>query len=95
MPEVAQEVEAFLEKLDHPRKPEIEALRRIILGAHASVHEGIKWNAPSFRTTEYFATFHLRAKDGVALIFHRGAKKRAVPPRGRARGRSHRDISHV
>ena len=38
---------------------------------------GIKWNSPSFRTTEYFATLNLRAKDGkdrVWLILHRGAK---------------------
>ena len=62
--------------LDHPYKKEIEVLRRIILGAHPSIAEGIKWNAPSFRTTEYFATFHLRAKEGVGLILHLGAKAR-------------------
>jgi hypothetical protein len=38
--------------------------------------QGIKWNAPSFRTTEWFATFHLRAKEGVQVILHRGAKKK-------------------
>ena len=70
-------VEAFLASLDHPRKPEILALRQIILGADPSIREGIKWNAPSFRTSEHFATFHLRAKDGVQVILHFGAKKRA------------------
>ncbi len=34
----------------------------------------LKWNAPSFRTTEFFATINVRAKDSVQLIFHRGAK---------------------
>ncbi|HYW07720.1 MAG TPA: DUF1801 domain-containing protein [Longimicrobium sp.] len=70
-------VDAFLAALDHPRKAEIEALRGIILGADARIEEGIKWNAPSFRTTEWFATFHLRAKDSVRIILHLGAKVRA------------------
>jgi hypothetical protein len=69
-------VEAFLAALDHPRKPEILALRRIILDADARIGEGIKWNAPSFRTADWFATFHLRAKDGVQVILHFGARKR-------------------
>ncbi len=33
-----------------------------------------KWNAPSFRTREYFATTNLRAKTGVGVILHFGAK---------------------
>lgn len=70
------EVETFLAALDHPRKAEILALRQIILGADPRIGEGIKWNAPSFRTGEWFGTFHLRAKDGVQVILHFGAKKR-------------------
>lgn len=70
------DVEAFLAALDHPFKPEILALRRIILDADPAIDEGIKWNAPSFRTSEWFATFHLRAKDGVQLILHFGARVR-------------------
>ena len=70
------EVEAFLRALEHPFKREILALRERLLGADASIAEGIKWNAPSFRTTEYFATFHLRAKDKVQIILQLGAKKR-------------------
>jgi hypothetical protein len=71
-----ESVEAFLASLEHPLKREILALREIILGADKAVEEGIKWNAPSFRTSEYFATFHLRAKEGVQIILHLGAKKR-------------------
>jgi hypothetical protein len=48
--------------------------RQIILDADASIAEGIKWNAPSFYTSEYFATIQLRAKDGVQVILHLGAK---------------------
>jgi len=72
----SENVEEFLAALDHPRKGEILALRAIILAAHPSIVEGIKWNSLSFRTSEYFATFHLRAKQGVQIILHLGAKKR-------------------
>jgi hypothetical protein len=72
----SDDVETFVAALEHPSKKEILALREILLGADPTIAEGIKWNAPSFRTTEYFATFHLRAKDGVQVILHLGAKKR-------------------
>jgi hypothetical protein len=80
--DTSKAVAAFMLALDHPFRKEIEVLRRVILGAHPSIAEGIKWNAPSFRTTEYFATFHLRAKDGIGVILHLGAKARAAaaPP---------------
>ncbi|MEP7042611.1 MAG: DUF1801 domain-containing protein [Dokdonella sp.] len=71
-----ESVEAFLATLDHPHKSEILAVRQIILDADPAITEGIKWNAPSFRTSEYFATFHLRAKDGIQVILHLGAKTR-------------------
>jgi hypothetical protein len=72
-----ESVDAFLAGLEHPRKAEIVALRRIILDADPRIEEGIKWNAPSFRTSEWFATFHLRATDGVRIILHLGARVRA------------------
>lgn len=72
----APEVSAFMQALEHPLKPEIAALRDIILGADPTIAEEIKWNAPSFRTREFFATFHLRAKGCVQVILHRGAKVR-------------------
>ena len=73
-------VDSFLASLDHPHADAIRALRTIILGADPRIGEEIKWNAPSFRTTEHFATFQLRAKQGVQLILHFGAKKRARVP---------------
>jgi hypothetical protein len=73
-PDSSAAVDAFMASLEHPHKSKIEALRRIIRAADPSIAEGVKWNAPSYRTTEYFATTHLRAKDGVGLIFHLGAK---------------------
>jgi hypothetical protein len=71
-------VDEFMRSLVHPAKAGVEALRTAILGAHLSVKEGVKWNAPSFRTTEYFATTNLRSKRGVGVILHFGAKARAV-----------------
>jgi len=66
--DTSEAVDAFMAALDHPFKVEIEAIRQAILGADPRIREGIKWNAPSFRTTEYFATTHL-AKDRACLVF--------------------------
>jgi hypothetical protein len=68
------DVIAFLNALEHPLSSVVRAVREIILGASPAIREGIKWNVPSFRTTEYFATFHLRAKDRVSVVLHTGAK---------------------
>ena len=75
-------VNAFMKNLDHPFKAEIEVIRKTILDAAPGIREGIKWNAPSFRTTEYFATMNLREKVGVGLILHLGAKVKSVPAGG-------------
>ena len=75
-------VDAFMATLEHPFKAEITAIRRTILGVDARIAEGIKWNAPSFRTTEYFATTNLREKSGIGVILHLGAKIRDVGPEG-------------
>lgn len=71
-------VDAFLATLQHPLLPEVIALRKIVLGADPRIGEEIKWNVPSFRTKEHFATMHLRAKGQLQLILHFGAKKREV-----------------
>ena len=84
-PKTDANVMAFMRELDHPLKREIEAVRQIILGVSPAIREGIKWNAPSFRTTEYFATVNLRAKSGEArvwLILHTGAKVKKTATTG-------------
>lgn len=73
---------AFLRELDHPLKQEIEAIRRIILAVSPEIREEIKWNAPSYRMTEHFATFNLRTKDRVRLILHMGAKVKGTATKG-------------
>lgn len=77
-----QAVDQFMATLDHPFKAEIETLRKAVLAVDPSIAEGIKWNSPSWRTTKYFATTHLRSKTGFSLILHLGAKARALPEGG-------------
>jgi hypothetical protein len=79
VPKKPDDVEAFLASFDHPMKSGIVAVLRIILDADPSITEGIKWNAPSFRTSEWFATFHLRAKAGLQVILPLGARVRNGP----------------
>ncbi len=76
-------VDRWMEALDDARKPIVAALRQAIRSADASIEEGVKWNSPSFRTSEYFATINLRVqapkgqtKRPVAVILHLGAKRR-------------------
>jgi len=67
-------VDDFMRTLDHPLKADIDAVRRIILDASPRIEEGVKWNAPSFRTDEWFATINLRAQDAEQVVLHLGAK---------------------
>ena len=69
----------FVAALVHPHKSDLLAVREVILSASPDIQEGIKWNAPSFWCGEWFASFHLRAKPGVMLVLHRGAKKQTAP----------------
>jgi len=80
--DTTEAVDAFMKRLVHPHSAAIEDMRRIILGAAPGIREGIKWNAPSFRTDEYFATTNLREKAGIGLILHLGAKVKSLPAKG-------------
>jgi hypothetical protein len=73
---VPADVEAFIHALEHAHKDAILAARAIILGADPAITESVKWNAPSFATSEHFATFHLRHKAGIQVVLHLGAKPR-------------------
>jgi hypothetical protein len=70
----ADAVTALLDAADHPQRAVIDAMRTLIARAVPSASESIKWNAPSFALAAHFATFHLRAKSGVHLVLHLGAK---------------------
>jgi hypothetical protein len=62
-------VNAYMAKLEHPLKREIEAVRKIILDASSKIAERVKWNAPSFFYKEDMAAFTPRYSDYVLLIF--------------------------
>lgn len=72
-------VNALLDANMHPLRVEIDALRKVILEADARIEEGVKWNAASFRTTEWFATLNgpKQVKEAM-LILHAGAKANGI-----------------
>ena len=69
-PTDAEQVTAYMEKLVHPLKEEMEAVRTIIKTSDKSIQERIKWNAPSYYTSADMVTFNHRSPEYVHLIFH-------------------------
>ena len=67
------EVNAFMEKLDHPLKKEVEAVRKIIMNVNKGITEQWKWAAPTFSYKGYLVTFNLWNKKQVHLVFHNAA----------------------
>jgi len=64
-------VDDFMDKLDHPFKAEVQAVRDIIKGVNKNITEEIKWKAPSFSYRgEYLVTFNLWEKNHIHLVFH-------------------------
>jgi len=83
-PSGERQVAEFLANLEHPLKPEIEFVRRLILDTGLGLAEQIKWNAPSFVIDgEDRITFQLRGEAFFRLIFHCGAKPKPREGRGR------------
>ncbi|MEO8067242.1 MAG: DUF1801 domain-containing protein [Flavobacteriales bacterium] len=72
-------VTALLDANKHPLREEIDALRSTILAADKSITEGVKWNAASFRTSEWFATLNgpKQVKEAT-IILHAGAKVKGI-----------------
>ena len=54
----SNEVDEYMQQLDHPLKHIMEALRKIILNTDKEVGEHIKWNAPSFIYTGEIKPFN-------------------------------------
>lgn len=73
LPTVAE----LLSALDHPHKAGIERLRTSILSLDSRITEEVKWNAPSFRLHDHFATFRLHPPKGIQLVLHTGAKSKS------------------
>jgi hypothetical protein len=79
-------VNVYMQKLDHPLKDVLEALRKIILSVDGEVGEHIKWNAPSFlyigemqpfnpkEYKRYIIVSNVYQKNCIRLVFPTGAK---------------------
>ena len=66
-----EQVNEFMDKLDHPFKAEVEMVREIIKNVNKDITEQIKWKAPSFSYRgEYLVTFNLWEKGCIHLVFH-------------------------
>ena len=66
-----EQVNEFIDKLDHPFKAEVEMVREIIKNVNRDITEQIKWKAPSFNYKgEYLVTFNLWEKGCIHLVFH-------------------------
>jgi uncharacterized protein YdhG (YjbR/CyaY superfamily) len=66
-----EQVDEFMEKLDHPFKIEVQILREIIMNVNNDITEQIKWKAPSFSYKgEYLVTFNFWERQKIHLVFH-------------------------
>ena len=66
-----EQVDEFMQRLEHPLKAEVEMVRQIIKGVNQDIAEQIKWNAPSFSYEgESLVTFNLWEKKRIHLVFH-------------------------
>jgi hypothetical protein len=68
------DVRTWLERLDHPRKDVILAVRAVILDADARLTETIKWQSPTFVYRGNLASIDPKSKRHVSVLFHRGAE---------------------
>lgn len=64
----SSEVDALLAQLRHPLTAELQAVRRIILGANRKFAERVKGNAPSFYYGADMAAFSLQDPRELRLI---------------------------
>lgn len=81
MSQLNPEVTSFLDKQNHPLRPEIEKLRVLILTAVPGLTENIKWNGPNYVDGDADRiTVKIHPPKKIQLIFHRGVAKRQPPP---------------
>jgi len=75
------QVDAWFERTEHPLKPLMLRVRRVILASDRRVTESIKWSTPTFSYEGDIASFIPKAKNFVSLLFHRGAEIPGEHPR--------------
>lgn len=77
------EVEAWLARFPPPLRQQVDAIRAVFHALSSHVVEEIKWNTPSFRASDDFATLHLRDPTKPMVVFHTGVKAKGLVLRGR------------
>lgn len=76
------EVNDFLDELNHSMRKEIELLRIYILSVDNNLKENIKWNGPNYCfDNQDRITMRIQppTTKNIQIIFHCGAKKQAQP----------------
>jgi hypothetical protein len=68
----AGDAEALIAALAPPQAALVRALRDFLTALDERVKQDVKWNSPSYRTTDHFATLHLRDPHKVLVILHLG-----------------------
>ena len=64
-----EQVKQYMDACTHPLKVGVEQLREAIK-SNPTIHERIKWNAPSYYTTADLVTFNLHNQKAIRLVFH-------------------------
>jgi hypothetical protein len=80
------EVDQWLDQAGHPLEAAMRCARDIILEADGRVTESIKWNTPTFAYCGNIASFN-PSKNGISIMFHRGAEIPGEHPRLEGDGR--------
>ncbi|MBK7105092.1 MAG: DUF1801 domain-containing protein [Ignavibacteriae bacterium] len=72
-------VNEFMKNLEHPLKEGIETLREVIKSSNKNIVEEIKWNAPSYKLENHFATFKLYPLKNIQIVLHTDTKVKENP----------------
>jgi hypothetical protein len=68
------DVQTFLDQTTHPKREILLALRDVIRSTDPTLHEHIKWNAPSYQAGgDDRITLNLSKPDAVKIVLHQGA----------------------
>ncbi|MBK8944435.1 MAG: DUF1801 domain-containing protein [Ignavibacteriae bacterium] len=72
-------VTEYMENLEHPFKEGFETLRDVIKSSNKNIVEEIKWNAPSYKLENHFATFKLYPPKNIQIVLHTDTKEKENP----------------
>jgi hypothetical protein len=71
------DADALIDALAPAQAALVRAFRTVLFTLDERVQQDVKWNSPSFRTSDHFATLHLRDPGKVLVILHFGVAGKA------------------